>query len=63
MWEIIGKLSEKIFLLRFIVYDLIVYLDHYNGSPRSSQHVETPYKHTGKKEDSKISIERLLPPH
>ena len=63
MWEITGKLFEEIFLLGFIEYDSIAYSDHYNGSPRSSHHVETPYKHTGKKEDSKISIERLLPPH
>ena len=63
MWEITGKLSKEIFLLRFIEYGSIVYLDHYNDSPRSSHHVEMPHKHTGKKEDSKISIERLLPPH
>ena len=63
MWEIIGKLSEEIFLLGFIEYGSIVYSDHYNGTPRSSHHVETPHRHTGKKEDSKISIERLLLPH
>ena len=63
MWEITGKLSEDIFLLGFIEYGSIAYSDHYNGSPQSSHHVETPRKHTGKKKDSKISIERLLPPH
>ena len=63
MWEITGKLSEKILLLGFIEYGSIVYLDRYNGSPRSSHHVETPHRHTRKKEDSKISIERLLHPH
>ena len=63
MWKITGKLSEDIFLLRFIEYGSIVYLDYYNGSPRSSHHVEMPRRHTGKKEDSKISIERLLSSH
>ena len=33
VWEITGKLSEEIFLLGFIEYGLIVYSDHYNGSP------------------------------
>ena len=60
MWEIIGKISEEIFLLGPIEYSLIVYSDHYNGSPQSSHYIETPHRHTGKKEDSKISIERLL---
>ena len=63
MWKITGKLSEKIFLLGFIEYGSIVYLDHYNDSPRSSHHIEMPHRHTVKKEDSKISIEKLLPPH
>ena len=62
-WEIIGKLSEEIFLIGFIEYGSIVYLDHYNDSPRSSHHVETPHRHTRKKEDSEISIKKLLPPH
>ena len=63
VWEITGKLFEEIFLLRFIEYGSIVYSDYYNDSPRSSHHVETPHRHTGKKENSKISIEKLLPPH
>ena len=63
VWEIIGKFSEEIFLLRFIEYSSIVYSDHYNDSPQSSHHVETPHGHTGKKEDSKISIKKLLSPH
>ena len=63
VWEIIGKFSEEIFLLGFIEYNSIVYLDHYNDSLRSSHHVETSHRHTGKKEDFKISIEKLLPPH
>ena len=63
MWEITRKLSEEIFLLGFIEYGSIVYSDHYNGSPRSSHHVEMPHRHTGKEEVSKISIEKLLPPH
>ena len=63
MWEITRKLSEEIFLLEFIEYGSIFYSDHYNGSPRSSHHVEMPHRHAGKKENSKISIERLLPPH
>ena len=63
VWEITGKLFEEIFLLGFIEYDSIVYSDYYNDSPRSSHHVETPHRHTGKKENSKISIEKLLPPH
>ena len=63
MWEITGKLSEEIFLLGFIEYGSIVYSDHCNGPPQSSHHVETPYRHTGKKENSKISIEKLLSPH
>ena len=63
VWEIIGKFSEEIFLLGFIEYSSIVYLDHYNNSLRSSHHVETSHRHIGKKEDFKISIEKLLPPH
>ena len=63
MWEITGKLFEEIFLLGFIEYGSIVYSDYYNDSPRSSHHVETPHRHTGKKENSKISIKKLLPPH
>ena len=60
---ITGKLFEEIFLLESIEGGSIVYLDHYNDSPRSSHHIETPHRHTVKKEDSKISIEKLLPPH
>ena len=63
VWEITGKLSEEIFLLGSIECGLIVYSDHYNDSPQSFHHVETPHEHTGKKEDSKISREKLLPPH
>ena len=63
MWEITGKLSKEIFLLGFIEYGSIVYLDHYNGSLRSSHHIEMPHRHTGKKVDSKISIGKLLPSH
>ena len=63
MWEIIGKLSEEIFLLGFIVHVSIVYSDYYNDSPRNSHHVKTPHRHTRKREDSKIFIEKLLPPH
>ena len=62
VWEITRKLSEEIFLLRSIERRLIVYLDHYNNSPQNSHHAETPHEHTGKKEDSKISREKLLPP-
>ena len=61
--EITGKFSEEIFLLRFIEYGSIVYSDHYNDFLRSSHHVETPRRHTGEKEDSKISIKKLLPPY
>ena len=63
VWEITGKLFEEIFLLGFIEYGSIVYFDHYNDSSWSSHHVETPHRHTGKKEDSKIFIEKLLPSH
>ena len=63
MWKITGKLSEEIFLLGFIECGSIVYSDHYNDSPRNSHHVKTPHRHTEKKEDSKIFIEKLLPPH
>ena len=63
MWEITRKLSEEIFLLGFIEHISIVYSNHYNDTPQSSHHVETPHRHTGKKENSKISIEKLLPPH
>ena len=63
VWEITGKLSEEIFLLRSIGCDLIVYSDHYNDSPQSSHHVDIPHRHTGKKEDSKIFRKKLLPPH
>ena len=63
VWEITRKLSEEIFLLRSIERGSIVYLDHYNDSPQSSHRAETPHEHTGKKEDSKISREKLLPPH
>ena len=63
VWEITEKLSEEIFLLGSIEHGSIVYSDHYNNSPQSSHHVETPHGPTGKKEDSKISREKLLPPH
>ena len=63
VWKIIGKFSKEIFLLGFIEYSSIVYLDHYNDSLQSSHHVETSHRHTGKKKDFKISIEKLLPPH
>ena len=63
VWKITRKLSEEIFLLGSIECGLIVYSDHYNDSSQSSHHVEMPHGHTGKKEDSKISKEKLLPPH
>ena len=63
VWEITEKLSEDIFLLGYIERGSIVYLAHYNNSPQSSHHAETPHGHTGKKGDSKISREKLLPPH
>ena len=63
VWEITGKLSKEIFLLGSIERGSIVYLDHYNNSQQSSHHAETLHEHTGKKEDSKISREKLLPPH
>ena len=63
VWEITGKLSEEIFLLIFIGCGSIVYSDHYIDSSQSSHHVDTPHGHTGKKEDSKISREKLLPLH
>ena len=63
VWEIAGKLFEEIFLLGSIEYSSIVYSDHYNGTPWSSHHVEIPHRYTGRKENSKISIERLLSPH
>ena len=50
VWEITGKLSEEIFLLGSIECGSIVYLDHYNDSPQSSHHVETPH---GKRERRK----------
>ena len=63
VWEITGKHSEEIFILGSIECGSIVYSDHYNDSPQSSQHVDTPHGHTGKKEDSKISKKKLLPSH
>ena len=63
VWEITEKLSEEIFLLGSIEHGSIVYSDHYNNSPQSSHHAKTPHGHTGKKGDSKISREKLLPPH
>ena len=63
VWEITGKLSEEIFLFESIECCLIVYSDHYNNSPQSSHHEETPHEHIGKKEDSKISREKLLLSH
>ena len=41
----------------------IAYSDQYNGTTRRSYHVEIPHSHSGKKGDSKISMERLQPPH
>ena len=63
VWEITGKLSEEIFLLGSIEHGSIVSLDHYNNSLQSSHHAESPHGHTRKKEDSKISREKLPPPH
>ena len=63
VWEITGRLFEEIFLLGSIEHGSIVYSDHYNNSPQSSHRAKTPHKHTGKKEDSKIFKEKLLPPH
>ena len=63
VWEITGKLSKEIFLLGYIERGSIVYLDHYNNSLQSSHRTETPHEHIGKKEDSKISREKPLPPH
>ena len=63
VWEIIEKLFEDIFLLGSIEHGSIVYSDHYNNSSQSSHRAETPYEHTWKKEDFKISKEKLLPPH
>ena len=63
VWEIIGKFSDEIFLLGSIERSSIVYSDHYNNSSQSSHHAETPHGHTGKNGDSKISKEKLLPPH
>ena len=63
MWEITGKLSEEIFLLGSIERGSIVYSDHYNNYSQSSHRTEMPHEHTGKKEDFKISKEKLLPPH
>ena len=63
VWEITGKLSKEIFLIGSIERNSIVYFDYYNNSPQSSHRAETPHEHTGKKEDSKISREKLLPPY
>ena len=63
VWEITGKLSEEIFLFGSVERGSIVYSDYYNNSPQSSHRAETPHEHIGKKEDSKISREKLLPPH
>ena len=63
VWEITEKLFEEIFLLGSIEHGSIVYSDHYNNSPQSSHHGKTPQGHTEKKGDSKISREKLLPPH
>ena len=63
MWEITGKLSKEIFLLGSIERGSIVYSDHYNNYSQSSHRTEMPHEHTGKKEDFKISREKLLPPH
>ena len=63
VWEITKKLSEEIFLLGSIEHGSIVYSNHYNNSSQSSHRAERPHEHTGKKEDSRISREKLLPPH
>ena len=63
VWEITGKLSKEIFLIGSIERNSIVYFDYYNNSPQSSHHAETPHEHTGEKEDSKISREKLLSPY
>ena len=63
VWEITRKLSEEMFPLGSIECGSIVYSNHYNDSPQISHHVETPHGHIGKKEDSKISIEKLLALH
>ena len=63
VWEITRKFSKEIFLLGSIERGSIVSSDHYNNSPQSSHHVEMPHGHTRKKEDSKISREKLLPPY
>ena len=63
VWEITEKLSKEIFLLGSIECGSFVYSDHYNNSPQSPHRTETPHEHTGKKEDSRISREKLLPPH
>ena len=57
------KLSEEILLLGSIEYGSITYSDHYKGAPQSSHHVGTSHIYTGRKEDSKIFIKKLLPPH
>ena len=62
-WEITGELFEEIFLLGYIECGSIVYSDHCNNSPQNFHHAETPHKHTGNKEDSKTSREKLLPSH
>ena len=63
MWEITRKLSKEIFLLGSIERGSIVYSDHYNNYSQSFHRTETPHEHTGKKEDFKISKEKLRPPH
>ena len=63
VWEITVNLSEEIFLLGSIGCSSIVYSDYYNDFPQSSYHVDTPHGHIRKKEDSKISKEKLIPPH
>ena len=63
MWEITRKLSEEIFLLGSIECGSIVYSDHCNDFSQSFHNIETPQGHMEKKEDSKISREKLLPPH
>ena len=63
VWEITEKLSDEIFLFEYVERGSIVYSDYYNNSPQSSHRAETPHEHIGKKEDSKISRKKLLPPH
>ena len=61
--KILGVGNNREAFRGYIECGSIIYSDHYNDSPQSSHHVKTPHGHTGKKEDSKIYIEKLLAPH